>query len=262
MRALLRAAHIGPALAVTVLAGALAVADDTPPARTALIVGAVLTGQLTIGWTNDLLDRARDTAVGRADKPLATGDLAVGPVRVACGLALVGTIVLSLLCGLVAGVIQLVCVAAGWAYNLGLKATIWSWLPYAVCFGGIAVFVTLAGPTGAPPPIWLPVVAALLGVGAHLVNALPDLADDEATGVRGLPHRLGAGRTRVAAVAVLGGASVIVAAASDAATLPRVGALLLVAALAAVALLTSGRTPFRAAIGIALVDAALLVLAR
>ena len=51
-------------------------------------------------------------------------------------------------------------------------------------------------------------------------------------------------------------------AASDAATALRIGALLLVAALAAVALVTQGRTPFRAAIGIALVDAALLVLAR
>lgn len=262
MGALLRAAHIGPALAVTVLAGALAVAGDTAPARTALIVGAVFTGQLTIGWTNDLLDRARDTAVGRADKPLATGDLAVSPVLVACGIALAATVVLSLLCGLVPGLIHLGCVAAGWAYNLGLKATIWSWLPYAVAFGGIAVFVTLAGPTGAPPPLWIPVVAALLGVGAHLVNALPDLSDDEATGVRGLPHRLGARRTRIAAVTVLGAASVIVAVASDAAAILRVGALLLVAALVVVALVTSGRTPFRAAIGIALVDATLLVLAR
>ena len=57
-------------------------------------------------------------------------------------------------------------------------------------------------------------------------------------------------------------ASVIVAVASDAAAILRVGALLLVAALVVVALVTAGRTPFRAAIGIALVDATLLVLAR
>src|SRR3712207_7375206 len=30
-----------------------------------------------------------------------------------------------------------------------------------------------------------------LGVGAHLLNVLPDLEDDAATGVRGLPHVLG-----------------------------------------------------------------------
>ena len=51
---------------------------------------------------------------------------------------------------------------------------------------------------------------ALLGVGAHLVNVLPDLADDAATGVRGLPHRLGARRSSVLAAAVLVGATVVI----------------------------------------------------
>ena len=222
----------------------------------------MLTGQLTIGWTNDLIDRGRDSAVGRADKPLATGELSVGRVQVAVAVAVALTVVLSLWCGVVAGLVHLGCVSAGWAYNLGLKATVWSWTPYAVAFGGIAVFVTLAGPAAALPPAWIPVVAALLGVGAHLVNALPDLADDEATGVRGLPHRLGPRRTRLAAVVVLGGASLIVAVASDAAPVLRWTALLLVAALVVVALVTRGRTPFWAAVGIALVDATLLVLAR
>lgn len=222
----------------------------------------MLTGQLTIGWTNDLLDRGRDSAVGRADKPLATGELVVGRVQAACAAAAAVTVVLSLLCGLAAGLVHLGCVAAGWAYNLGLKATVWSWAPYAVAFGGITVFISLAGPTGAPPPAWIPVVGALLGVGAHLVNALPDLADDEATGVRGLPHRLGARRTRLTAVVVLGGASLIVAVAGDAAPVLRLGALVLVAALAVVALVARGRTPFWAAVGIAVVDATLLVLAR
>ena len=170
--------------------------------------------------------------------------------------------VLSLLCGLVAGLVHLGCVAAGWAYNMGLKATVWSWAPYAVAFGGLTVFVTLAGPTGTAPPAWIPLVAALLGVGAHLVNALPDLAEDEATGVRGLPHRLGAQRTRIAAVVVLGAASVVVVVNSQAAPWPvRIVALLVVAVLAGIALTARGRTPFWAAVAIALVDAVLLVLA-
>ncbi|GAA1733320.1 hypothetical protein SAMN06265174_102325 [Dietzia kunjamensis subsp. schimae] len=33
-------------------------------------------------------------------------------------------------------------------------------------------------------------VGALLGFAAHLLNAMPDLAADAATGVRGLPHGL------------------------------------------------------------------------
>lgn len=225
-------------------------------------MAAVLTGQLTIGWSNDLIDRDRDRAVGRSDKPLATGELSVAGVRIACGSAVVATVVLSLGCGVGAGLVHLGCVAAGWAYNLGLKSTLWSWVPYAVAFGGLTVFVFLAGPNGAPPPPWIPVVGALLGVGAHLVNALPDLADDEATGVRGLPHRLGARVTRVGAVVVLGTASLVVAIASTAAPAPvRWGALLVVAALAGVALSGRGRAPFWAAVAIAVVDAALLVIA-
>jgi 4-hydroxybenzoate polyprenyltransferase len=40
-------------------------------------------------------------------------------------------------------------------------------------------------------------------VAAHLANVLPDLTDDVATGVRGLPHRLGARMTAVLGALVL-----------------------------------------------------------
>ena len=209
--ALLRSAHAGPALAVTAVAGLLAVTAGLPPATSALVVAAVLTGQLSIGWSNDLIDVRRDRAVRRADKPLATGEVAVATVRVACVLALVATVPLSLACGLVAGSVHLLTVASGWAYNLGLKSTAWSWLPYAVAFGALPVFVALTGAPDELPPLWVPLAGALLGVGAHLVNALPDLDDDAATGVHGLPHRIGARRTGPAATAVLVAASVLIA---------------------------------------------------
>ena len=43
----------------------------------------------------------------------------------------------------------------------------------------------------------------LLGVAAHLANVLPDLQDDTATGVRGLPHRLGAKATALTGAGLL-----------------------------------------------------------
>jgi 4-hydroxybenzoate polyprenyltransferase len=259
---LLRAAHPVPALAVTVLAGLLAVAIALPPERTVLVVAAVLTGQLSIGWSNDLLDRARDRAVGRVDKPLATGALPAAVARSALAVVVVLTVPLGLACGLAAGAVHLVCTAAGWAYNLGLKATAWSWLPYAVCFGGIPVFVALADRPSALPPAWIPVTGALLGVGAHFLNVLPDLGDDAATGIRGLPHRVGARWSPVVATAVLVLASVVTVVGSDVGPVPAAATLLLVGALAVVALVGRGRGPFLAAIGIALVDVALLVGAR
>ncbi len=261
--AVLRAAHIGPTVAVTTMIGLLAVALGLDAGRGTTAVLAVLTGQLSIGWSNDLVDVRRDRLSGRDDKPLATGEVSSRLVRVLCGLALAATVPLSLACGLVAGVVQLGTVAAGWAYNLGLKATWWSWLPYALAFGGLPLFVALAGDPGTLPGPALPLAGALLGVGAHLVNALPDLADDEATGVRGLPHRIGARWTPRAAVLLLVLASL--AAASDAPDSARAGTvagLVVVLALAALALTSRGRTPFRAAMGIALVDVLLLAVTR
>ena len=261
--ALVRAAHAGPTVAVTVLTAALAVAGDLGPGRAALVTAAVLTGQLSIGWCNDLVDHERDRHVHRGDKPLATGELSPRTVRLACATALASTVVLSVACGLPAGLWQLLLVAAGWAYNLGLKSTASSWAPYAVAFGSLPVFVTLAEPGAGLPPAWVPLAGAMLGVGAHLVNALPDLADDEATGVRGLPHRLGPRWSPRAAVAVLVAASLLIAlGAGSGVSAGSVAALVLVAALAVAAITGQGRTPFRAAVGIALVDVVLLVVLR
>ncbi len=261
--ALVRSAHPGPAAAVSVLAAALALSTGMSGARVVLVTAAVAAGQLSIGWSNDLVDRGRDAQVGRADKPLATGELSPTVTRLACATALAATVVLSLLCGTAAGLIHLGCVAAGWAYNLGIKSTPFSWLPYAIAFGGLPVFVVMAEPGAGPPAPWLPLAGSLLGVGAHLVNTLPDLEDDEATGVRGLPHRLGPRWTRIVAVVVLGVASVVIVIGSGSVPVWLLTvALAVVAVLAVVALVASGRTPFRAAVGIALADAVMLVAAR
>ena len=259
---LLGAAHPVPALAVTVLAGLLAAATGLSPARTTLVVAAVLTGQLSIGWSNDLLDVGRDRRAGRLDKPLATGALPLNAARVACLLVVVVTVPLGLGCGVAAGVTHLVCTGAGWVYNLGLKASVWSWAPYAVCFGGLPFFVSLAQQPAGLPPAWQPAAGALLGIGAHFLNVLPDLADDAATGVRGLPHRLGVRWTPPVGTGVLVLASVVVVTGAGVALLPALVVLVLVAVLAVAALVGDGRRPFLAAIGIALVDVVILVGAR
>jgi 4-hydroxybenzoate polyprenyltransferase len=259
---LLGAAHPGPAFAVTALAGLLGFAVGLGPADLVLVVAAVLTGQLSIGWSNDLIDAGRDRAVGRSDKPLATGALDERVVRVACAVAVAATVPLSLLCGLVAGPVQLLTVVSGWAYNLGLKATVWSWAPYAVAFGALPAFVSLVDDPGAAPPWWMVAAGALLGVGAHLVNVLPDLEDDAATGVRGLPHRLGARRSSALAAGVLVAATLVIVLGASVDATVAVVALVVVGGLAVVALVSKGRTPFRAAIAMALVDVAMLVWAR
>ncbi|APU15667.1 MULTISPECIES: UbiA family prenyltransferase [Actinoalloteichus] len=190
--ALLGSAHPEPAVAVTLFTTVLAVATGRGAGGSALVAASVLAGQLSIGWSNDALDARRDVLTGRRDKPVAAGALSPRVVGVAAAMALLVCVPLSLANGLLAGSVHLLgMVAAGWAYNLGLKRTVASPLTYAVGFGTLPAFVTLGLP-GAPWPAWWAVVtAALLGVGAHLVNALPDIEGDLATGVRGFPQRIG-----------------------------------------------------------------------
>jgi 4-hydroxybenzoate polyprenyltransferase len=211
--ALLRACHPEPTVAVTAMVTALAVAAGRDARGVLVVAAAVLAGQLSIGWLNDALDAGRDAAVGRSDKPVAAGAVTVRTVGVAAAVAALACVPLSLASGALAGVVHLVAVGAGWAYDLGVKGTRWSVLPYLVCFGLLPVFVLLGAP-GAPVPWWLPTAGALLGAGAHFANVLPDLDDDAATGVRGLPHRLGAAGSRAAAGLLLLAATVVLAVAA------------------------------------------------
>jgi 4-hydroxybenzoate polyprenyltransferase len=209
--ALLRAAHPAPTAAVSVFAALLAASAGVPPSTAAVLVAAVLAGQLSIGWSNDRLDAARDRAVERRDKPLATGELAERTVDAALAVAVVCCIGLSAALGWRAAVAHLGAVACGWLYNAGVKATVLSWLPYALAFGALPAVATLARPSPAAPAAWVLATGALLGAAAHLANAVPDLAEDDRTGVRGLPQRLGGRASLVLAAVLLLAASVTVA---------------------------------------------------
>ena len=62
---------------------------------------------------------------------------------------------------------------------------------------------------------WAWVAGAALGAAVHLTNVLPDLEDDERTGVRGLPHRIGPRASAVVAAVgiILGAVAVLLGAA-------------------------------------------------
>jgi 4-hydroxybenzoate polyprenyltransferase len=262
-RALVLATHAGPTLAVTVVATLLAVVAGVPAGRVVLLCAAVLAGQASIGWSNDWLDADRDRAVARTDKPVVQGAVAPSLLRSAALGAVVLAAVLSLLLGLVPGLLLLVLVASGWAYNAGLKRTAMSGIPYVTGFGALPAGVVAAAPGTPVAPWWLVTAGAALGLAAHLANVAPDIEDDLATGVRGLPHRLGARRSSAMAAAVMVGATlVIVLGAPVDSAVVAATALVVVGGLAVVALVASGRTPFRAAIAMALVDVAMLVWAR
>ncbi|MDN3295185.1 UbiA family prenyltransferase [Streptomyces ficellus] len=257
------ACHPGPAVAVTLLMTALA-ASAGQDGRGCLLVGAaVLSGQLSVGWCNDAVDARRDRAADRYGKPVVSGAVGATTVWAASLVALVLSVPLSLACGALAGGVHLLGIGAAWAYNLGLKATALSWLPYAVGFAALPAFVALGLP-GSPWPAWWVVVSgALLGVGAHLGNVLPDIRSDLVTGVRGWPQRLGPARTRLLMPLPLVAASALLVLGGPGHRGPVGWAALSVAALTAVAGAALGRhrteAPFAASVAVAGIDVALLV---
>jgi 4-hydroxybenzoate polyprenyltransferase len=217
MRALLgliRATHPLPAVAVTALVGLVVAARGGDGATVAWVLASTAAGQASVGCSNDFLDRHRDAAAGRREKPLVSGDVAPGTVVVGAVIALPLSFALSLPVGVSEAMVMLAAILSAWAYNLGLKATPMSWLPYAVSFGLAPVYIWLA--TGGRPPAWVVAGGALLGVGAHLLNAIPDLEADRVGDVRGLSHRLGLRGSLLLASAILAGALVLVLAAGGA----------------------------------------------
>ncbi len=209
-RALALSCHPLPTLAVTAISAGLAALAGLSLDRGALLVAAVFAGQLSIGWSNDAIDAARDRATARSDKPVARGAVSLRLVGIAAGAALATAIVLSLALGVLPGLASLTVVACGWLYNLGLKATAFSFVPYAIAFGMLPAVATLSLPDPTWPAPWAMVAGALFGVSAHLANVLPDLDDDVDTGIRGLPHRIGLRATAVACPVLLGAASLVI----------------------------------------------------
>jgi UbiA prenyltransferase family len=169
---------------------------------------------------------------------------------------------LSLALGIVPGGCHLVAVAAALGYDLGLKRTPWSWLPYAIAFGLLPVVVWLVAGHGGLPPLWLIAAGALLGVGAHGANVLPDYDRDRTAGVLGLPQRLPLPVLRLGTATGLLGALALLTFGPAAAPQPwewialGVGSALAVVAAAGP---NQGRAAFPAVVGIGALTVAVLI---
>jgi protoheme IX farnesyltransferase len=201
--ALIKSSHPEPGGAVTVAMTLLAIGAGHRGWAVLGVFLAVGATQLSVGWVNDWLDADRDRRAGRTDKPVASGAVSRRTVGTAGLIASVAIPFLGLPFGLGPTVVISLVGVFALLYDWPLKSTVFSVLPYLVAFGLLPAFVVLALPGNPAPPAWLVAAGALLGGGAHFANVLPDLADDAETGVRGLPHVLGATWSSVAAAVLL-----------------------------------------------------------
>ncbi len=190
MVGLLKAAHFGPTVLVVTISFFISLVKFSA-ISSAQIALAILAGQLIVGWSNDLIDFPLDLAADRVKKPLVSGEinksLVVSAIRIDVGAALALSYFSPL--GLRGTVIHALGVLSATAYNLRLKATIWSPIPYALSFGALPWAIYLAAHS--TPPIWLYLDFIFVSVAFHFLNVIKDLAWDIDQGVLGLPQRIG-----------------------------------------------------------------------
>ena len=208
--ALARSCHPGPVFAVSSAATGYAFASGGDFRRAIRAGIAVLFGQLAIGWQNDWTDASRDRLAGRVDKPIATDAVSRELVGAASLAAVVACVPTSLRNGRTAGVTHLVAVMSAASYNARLKSTPASFVPYAVSFSLLPIFVHQARPGASTPPAWAPIAAGSLGVAAHVLNVLPDRDLDREMGVLGLPQRLSHRQNLVLAEGLLMASSALI----------------------------------------------------
>jgi 4-hydroxybenzoate polyprenyltransferase len=188
-----------------VATGALAALAGGAPATAVALALSMLGIQFAIGTTNDLADADRD-AVTRPGKPIPSG--AVGR-RSALGVA-VAAAALGLALAAPRGPATLAIAAAGLgvglAYDLVLKPTPLSWLPYAIGIPLVPLFAWTGAAEGVPPAVFaLACLAVPAGAGIAVANALADLDDDREAGTRTVATVLGPERAWRVATALLFG---------------------------------------------------------
>ncbi len=204
---LLRTSHLGPSIVVTVV-GFLLSRSIWPVGPALVIALTIFSGQLCVGWSNDLVDVESDRSEGRKDKPLASGEISRRTVTIAAVASALLCVPLSLCgpLGVRGGSVHLLGVSCGLAYDLYFKRTLLSPLPFIIAFAALPTAIALSKNHTAP--FWLISAGGLFGVAAHFANVVKDMNRDRARGLRGLPQLLG---TR-ASLAIAGAALLIISA--------------------------------------------------
>ncbi len=189
-KALLIASHFIPTMLVSTISFLISLLHFSP-LQSAQIALAIFAGQLVVGWSNDLLDYPLDLAASRTNKPLVVNQITPNFLKKSIYIALFAALALSLLSplGLIGSLIHFLGIFSATLYNLKLKATVFSPLPYIFSFAALPWAIYLA--INKTPPLWLYLAFALFATAFHFLNVLKDLSWDLSQNVLGLPQRIG-----------------------------------------------------------------------
>jgi 4-hydroxybenzoate polyprenyltransferase len=92
-------------------------------------------------------------------------------------------------------------IACGVAYNFYFKFSARSPLPYAIAFAALPSSIAIS--KDITPPVWMWLGGALFGMAAHFINVIKDMEQDQVSGIKGLPQRLGTKKSIAVAAALI-----------------------------------------------------------
>ena len=205
---LLKASHFGPTVLVVTITYVLSRTQFSVQ-DSVFIAVAVLLGQFVVGWSNDLIDFPLDKAAMRVNKPLVAGTITEATLRISIWVALLTALIVSLVSplGVNGTAIHFLGLLSATAYNLKLKSTVLSVVPYIVSFGALPWAIYVAA--GTRPPTWIVLGFILISSAFHFLNVLKDIDSDIAQGIMGLPQVLGR-RKSIAIALFLAGLGIVV----------------------------------------------------
>jgi 4-hydroxybenzoate polyprenyltransferase len=200
---LLKASHFGPTVLVVSIAFILS-RTQFSTSDSLFIALAILLGQFVVGWTNDLVDFSTDKAALRLKKPLVAETITEATLRICIGIALLGALIVSLLSplGVSGSAIHFLGLLSATAYNLKLKSTLFSVVPYMISFGALPWAIYVAA--GTSPPIWIVLGFILIASAFHFLNVLKDMESDVGLGILGLPQVIGCKKSVTVVIVLIG----------------------------------------------------------
>jgi len=210
LKGLLKASHFGPTLIVTAISFAVSTFYWWEGPAYVIAFG-VFTGQLVVGWSNDLYDLEDDLKHQRSKKPLVAGLITKEYLQKWLRFMVPFSFVANLLgpLGIKGGLVYMLGIACGVAYNFYFKFTMFSPLPFAIAFAALPSCVVISKDLN--PPLWMLLGGALFGMAAHFINVIKDMDQDQASVIKGLPQRLGKTKSVVTAIllVLLGAAAIM-----------------------------------------------------
>ena len=180
-------------MTATALFGLLATGGDPPPGRFLLLLAGMLGGQIAIGASNEWMDRHAD-ALDKPERPIPSGLVSPSGTLRFAGAGLAAMAAAGIAVGLWGFLLLAAGTGAGLLYNVWLKRTPLSWLPYLVALPLLPTWVWLVMDAFQPDLLWLYPLGAAFVLAIHLSQTLPDISADGLRGEQGIGVVIGQSR--------------------------------------------------------------------